>query len=357
MSSSYTQTRDAASSGALHATGAAVGSYGAYKAGKAAGKKVNKQALSNAAKRAAEARSKGINKISSASEKALAKARSAGRGANSSRVQQTASQKLKELGVDSPKTSSGRDKSYGSRGLSKSQQATLDAGRAANADKVGKEAAKQGAKKGAAKGAASIAGKAALPVGVALTAYDVYQAGRRGAGKNDISKTTTHQYGKGGDANYYAPEPVATPGGKNKEHIKKVAQRWLPKEAAGGKKAIVGYNSSTGKPIYGTKRNDTSASVQDSKAMKEYRHKRRTTGAYKGNFYGPDQFKGDMERLKDWRKAGSPKDVEGWLASQANKKKIDNKWVSPDKPRSSYNKSRSSTPTRTDYSTGYGVQR
>lgn len=52
-----------------------------------------------------------------------------------------------------------------------------------------------------------------------------------------------------------------------------------------------------------------SASMQDSKDVESYRKNRMARGDYKGKYYGPDAFKGDMGKLKAWRKAGSPKDV------------------------------------------------
>lgn len=37
--------------------------------------------------------------------------------------------------------------------------------------------------------------------------------------------------------------------------------------------------------------------------------------SYKGKYYGPDLFKGDMDLIKAWRKAGKPKDHAKWLKS------------------------------------------
>lgn len=39
------------------------------------------------------------------------------------------------------------------------------------------------------------------------------------------------------------------------------------------------------------------------------------TTSYKGKYYGPDLFKGDMDLIKAWRKAGKPKDHAKWLKS------------------------------------------
>jgi hypothetical protein len=41
---------------------------------------------------------------------------------------------------------------------------------------------------------------------------------------------------------------------------------------------------------------------------------RTKSGDFKGKYYGPDQFKGNMSILKSWRKAGSP-DVNKFIRS------------------------------------------
>jgi hypothetical protein len=41
---------------------------------------------------------------------------------------------------------------------------------------------------------------------------------------------------------------------------------------------------------------------------KVVRPKRIAEGKFKGKYYGPDEFKGDLKKLRAWREAGSPKD-------------------------------------------------
>lgn len=44
-------------------------------------------------------------------------------------------------------------------------------------------------------------------------------------------------------------------------------------------------------------------------------------GAYKGRYYGPDAFKGDMNIQQAWRKAGSPKDTKAFAEGFRNRTK------------------------------------
>jgi hypothetical protein len=54
--------------------------------------------------------------------------------------------------------------------------------------------------------------------------------------------------------------------------------------------------------------------VQNSQETANYRESRKRRGDFKGKFYGPDAFKGDMNVLKAWRMAGSPKDTKAFAS-------------------------------------------
>lgn len=60
------------------------------------------------------------------------------------------------------------------------------------------------------------------------------------------------------------------------------------------------------------------SNMQDSVDVENYRKNRIANKEYKGKYYGPDAFKGDMNKLKAWRKAGSPKDVKAFAKSHPN---------------------------------------
>jgi hypothetical protein len=46
--------------------------------------------------------------------------------------------------------------------------------------------------------------------------------------------------------------------------------------------------------------------------MKNYREDMANRGNYRGKYYGPDEFKGNLSMLDKWRKSGSPKNVKGF---------------------------------------------
>lgn len=43
-------------------------------------------------------------------------------------------------------------------------------------------------------------------------------------------------------------------------------------------------------------------------SFRSYRNRRIKEHEFKGKYYGPDEFKGDLTKLSKWRAAGSPKD-------------------------------------------------
>jgi hypothetical protein len=47
--------------------------------------------------------------------------------------------------------------------------------------------------------------------------------------------------------------------------------------------------------------------------LQAYRDKRISEHKFKGKYYGPDRFKGDLTSLKTWRAAGSPKNLKDFV--------------------------------------------
>lgn len=201
----------------------------------------------------------------------------------------------------------------------------------------GKNAAKTGSKfiKGAKVGA-RVASKAAVPLTIAVGAAEIAAEGK--ARKEEGWKRGFHERTTMGAGGYGKSEQVNSKGQKwsDVRRSEKSPKSDKPKSTAtayamgtsGGprvstppkaQEAAKRRASSSYNPMEGTSTKGLTGyakrSVEESNKDVS-RYKRIAAGAYKGKYYGPDEFKGNLKLLKAWRVSGSPKDTKAFAKSQ-----------------------------------------
>jgi hypothetical protein len=166
------------------------------------------------------------------------------------------------------------------------------------------------------------------PAAIALTATDAgYRIGKH-VEKKETAKGNVKAAvdTKGGNGGY--PKPVWVKGGAKKYSSAggpPTQERSFKNKY--GKTETQTYETS-GERNYSDYQNDKknkslglqakTAANQDSETIENYRNYRKANNQYKGKYYGPDTFKGNMSLLKAWRKAGSPKDVKAFAKNNPN---------------------------------------
>lgn len=166
--------------------------------------------------------------------------------------------------------------------------------------------------------------RAAGPIGVAAAATEAgYLVGKH-VEKKETAKGNVKAAvdTKGGNGGY--PKPVWVKGAPKKYGSGGPPTQERSFKNKYGKTETQTYETS-GKRNYEDYQNDKknklglqakTAANQDSETIENYRNYRKANNQYKGKYYGPDVFKGNMSVLKAWRKAGSPKDVKAFAKSQ-----------------------------------------